>query len=40
MQRIQMQLSQKHNAVPQIFFAVSKSTLNFEHFQKKDDPHY
>ena len=40
MQRIQMQLSQKHNAVLQIFFAVSKSTLNFEHFQKKDDPHY
>ena len=32
-------LSQKHTAFSQFFLAFSKSTLNLEHFQKKDDPH-
>ena len=32
-------LSQKKKAFSQFFLAFSKSTLNFEHFQKKDDPH-
>ena len=32
-------LSQKHKAFPQFFLAFSKFTLNFEHFQKRDDPH-
>ena len=36
---IRMQLSQKQEAFPEFFLAFSKSTLNFEHFQKKDDPH-
>ena len=36
---IRTQLSQKQEAFPQFFLAFSKSTLNFEHFQKKDDPH-
>ena len=31
-------LSQKHKAFSQFFLAFSKSTLNFEHFEKKDDP--
>ena len=39
MEAIQMQLSQKQKAFSQFFFAFSKSTLNFEHFQTKDDPH-
>ena len=34
-----MQISQKQEAFAQFFLAFSKSTLNFEHFQKKDDPH-
>ena len=34
-----MQLSQKNKAVSQIFFALSKSKLNFDDFQKKDDHH-
>ena len=38
-QPIRMQLSQKHTAFSQFFDAFSKFTLNFEHFQKKDDPH-
>ena len=37
-QPIWTQLSQKQHAFPQFFLAFSKSTLNFEHFQKKDDP--
>ena len=37
--QIRMQLSQKQEAIRQFFLAFSKSTLNFEHFQKKDDPH-
>ena len=32
-------LSQKYTTFSQILFAFSKSTLNLEHFQKKDDPH-
>ena len=38
-QPIEMQLSQKNKAVSQIFFALSKSKLNFDDFQKKDDHH-
>ena len=36
---IQILLSQKQKTFSQIFSAFLKSTLNFEHFQKKDDPH-
>ena len=36
---IQILLSQKQVAVSQLFFEFLKSTLNFEHFQKKYDPH-
>ena len=32
-------LSQKQKAFSEFFLAFSKSTLNFEHFEKKDDPH-
>ena len=35
---IRSQLSQKHQAFPQFFLTFSKCTLNFEQFQKKDDP--
>ena len=38
-QPIRTQLSQKQKAFSEFFLAFSKSTLNFEHFQKKDDPH-
>ena len=38
-QQIPTVLSQKQNAFFQFFLAFSKSRLNFEHFQKKDDPH-
>ena len=38
MQPIRTQLSQKLKAFSQFFIAFSKFTLNFEHFQKKDDP--
>ena len=34
-QPIRTKLSQKQQAFPQFFLAFSKSTLNFEHFQKK-----
>ena len=37
-QPIWTQLSQKQQAFPQFFLAFSKATLNFEHFEKKDDP--
>ena len=37
-QPIRTQLSQKQEAFLQFFLALSKSTLNFENFQKKDDP--
>ena len=39
MQPIHMQLSQKLKAFSEFFPAFSKSSLNFEHFQKKDDAH-
>ena len=39
MQPIHMQLSQKLKAFSEFFPAFSKSRLNFEHFQKKDDAH-
>ena len=32
-------LSQKKKTFSEIFSSFLKSTLNFEHFQKKDDPH-
>ena len=39
MQPIQILLSQKQKTFSEFFSAFLKSTLNFEHFQKKDDPH-
>ena len=38
-QRIQMQLSRKQKSFSEFFSAFLKSSLNFEHFQKKDDSH-
>ena len=38
-QPIQTLLSEKRKAFSQFFSAFLKSTLNLEHFQKKDDPH-
>ena len=38
-QSIQTLLSQKQKTFSQIFSSFLKSTLNSEHFQKKDDPH-
>ena len=38
-QPIQILLSQKRNTLSQFFSAFLKSTLNFAHFQKKDEPH-
>ena len=38
-QLIQIELSQNQKFFPQYFSAFPKSKLNFEHFQKKDDPH-
>ena len=38
-QPIQMKLSQKQKTVSEFFARVLKSRLNFEHFQKKLDPH-
>ena len=38
-QQIRTILSQKPQAFSQFFLAFSKSTLNFEHLQKKDDLH-
>ena len=38
-QAIQMQLSRKQKPFSQSFFAYFKSSLNFEHFGKKHDPH-
>ena len=37
-QQFPTQLSQKQKAFSEFFLAFSKSTLTFEHFQKKDDP--
>ena len=39
MQPIQMHLSQKQKSFCQLFCAFFKSKLNFELFQKKNDPH-
>ena len=39
MQPILSQLSQKQKAFSEFFVVFSKSTLNFEHSEKKDDPH-
>ena len=39
MQPIHMQLSQKLKTFSEFFSCFSKSRLNFEHFQKKDDAH-
>ena len=36
-QPIHMQLSRKQKTFPRFFSAVFESSLNFEHFQKKDD---
>ena len=36
---IQILLSQKRKIFSEFFLAFLKSTLNFEDFQKKDDPH-
>ena len=38
-QPIQILLSQKRKTFSQFFFEFSKSTLNFEHFQRKNHPH-
>ena len=38
-QPIQMQLSQKQKTFYEYFCAFLKSSLNLEHFQKKDDSH-
>ena len=38
-QPIQILLSQKQKSFSQFSAAFLKYTLNFEHFQKKDDPH-
>ena len=38
-QPIQILLSQKRKTLCQFFSTFSISTLNFEHFQKKDDSH-
>ena len=38
-QPIQILLSQKLKTFSQFLSAFLKSSLNFEHFQKKDDPH-
>ena len=35
---IQILLFQKRKTFSQLFFEFSKSTLNFEHFQRKDQP--
>ena len=39
MEPIHMQLSQKLKTFSEFFFAFSKSRVNFQHFQKKDDAH-
>ena len=38
-QPIQILLSQERKTFSEFFSAFLKSTLNFEHFQKKDDSH-
>ena len=39
MEPIHKELSQKVKSFSEFFRAFSKSWLNFEHFEKKDDPH-
>ena len=39
MQPIHLELSQKLKTFSQFFLPFSKSSLNFEHFQKQDDAH-
>ena len=39
MQPIQMQVSRKQKSISQSFSAFLKSSLNFEHFHQKDEPH-
>ena len=39
MEGIQTKLSQKQETFSEFLFAISKSTLNFKHFQEKDEPH-
>ena len=39
MEPIQILLSHKKKSFSQFLSSFLKSTLNFEHFQKKDDPH-
>ena len=34
-----MRLSQKQEIFSHFFFALLRSTLNFEHFPKKEQPH-
>ena len=38
-QQFQLQFSQKQEIFSQFFFAFLKSTLNFERFPKKEEPH-
>ena len=38
-QEIQILLSQKAKTFSQLSSEIRKPTLNFDHFQKKDDPH-
>ena len=38
-QQIEILLSQKPKTFSQLFSEILKPTLNFEYFQKKDDPH-
>ena len=38
-QHIQILICQKPKTFSEFFCAFLKATLNFEHFQKKDDPH-
>ena len=38
-QPIQMEVSRKQKTFSEFFSAFLKSSLNFEHFQKKDDSH-
>ena len=39
LQQIQILLSQKPKTFSRLSYEILKPTLNFEHFQKKDDPH-
>ena len=38
-QAIQMKLSQKQKTFSRFFSPFLKPSLNFQHFEKKDDPH-